>query len=150
MNLSLALIIHFLRLACHEVNDEHPDGESMSRAVHLIDYFKGHLRKVYVLIDADPRISRARKVIRWIMAEPRRQFTKRDVYQGTKGSFHRVEELDPILGLLESLGCIRQSETGNRPGPGRKPSPTYEVHPQLHDHYSHNSHNPDAGEAMPS
>src|SRR5262249_41381880 len=53
----LALIIHEMRLAAGEDLDNDVDGESMQRAAQLIDYFKSHARKVYVLMDADPKIA---------------------------------------------------------------------------------------------
>jgi hypothetical protein len=71
------------------------------------------------------------------------------MYQGLKGSFKTVADLEPVLSILIQHGIIRPEPVQDHTGPGRKPSPPFEVHPELvavHPHNSHNSHNP--GEAF--
>ena len=126
----LALILHYLRWACNEVHDERVDGESMGRAVRLIDYFKSHCRKVHAVMDSDPRVYLARKVLRWIVAEGIERFSRRDAHQAFRSLFKTVDQIDPILTLLEKHGLIREAIT-ERAGPGRKPSPTFEVNPHI-------------------
>jgi len=43
-----------------------------------------------------------------------------------------VELLEVPLSVLEKHQYIRLEETESRTGPGRKPSPTYEVNPVVH------------------
>jgi hypothetical protein len=137
----LALIVHYLRRASGEMTGDDVDGESMDRAAKLVAYFKAHARKVYAVMDADPRIAEARKVFRWIVARRLRRFQKRDAFQSLKGTFRTVEALDPVLSLLEKHALIRPELTPDPTGRGRKPSPFYEVHPRLHQLDPHNSHN---------
>jgi hypothetical protein len=136
----LALIVHFLRWACGELESDRADvdGESMARAVRLVDYFKAHARKVYALIDADPRIADARHVLQWLKDHPEpATFSRRDVHQGLRRNtrFENPENLAAPLKLLEEYGYVRAIPVkgGNRPG--RQAAPKFErnplwVHPQ--------------------
>jgi hypothetical protein len=126
----LALIVHFLRLACGEVTDENVDGESMNRAARLVAYFKSHTRKMYAVMDADPNNAAAKKLLRWI-AEGGRQFTRRDAYRAVRGTCKTVDHIDPILHLLENHGYIRPLPTPDEKRVGRKASPAFEAHPCL-------------------
>jgi hypothetical protein len=145
----LALIIHYLRWACDEAPDGDVDGESMARAARLIDYFKAHARKVYAVMDADPTTAAARRVLRWIVGQHQAHFQKRDAYQALKGTFQTIDELEPALTLLEKHGYIRPEPGQARAGPGRKPSPYYEAHPDLLRGDAHNSHNPQNQDGRP-
>jgi len=137
----LALILHFLRWGTSEVNEEDIDGVDMDGAAALVSYFKAHVRKAYALMDADPRIAEARFVLRWIVKEQKERFSKRDSYQGCKGTFKTVESLDEPFAILLKHGIIRLVQDDIRPGPGRKPSPIFEAHPDLFLPHSQNSFN---------
>jgi hypothetical protein len=145
----LALIIHYLRWACDKAPDGDVDDESMARAARLIDYFKAHARKVYAVMDADPKTAAARRVLRWIAGQRQPRFQKRDAYQALKGTFRTIDELEPALTLLEKHGYIRPEPGQARAGPGRKPSPYYEAHPDLLRDDAHNPHNPQNGATPP-
>src|SRR5262249_32100944 len=103
----LALILHYLRLTCGEGDGEEVDGESVERAARLVDYFKSHLRKVHVLMDADPHVASARRVLRWIQERGIDRFSKRDAFEGLKGTFKKVADLDAVLEVVEKYGYIR-------------------------------------------
>jgi hypothetical protein len=127
----LALVVHYLRWAFDEAPDGDVDGISMARATTLVRYFKDHAKKVYAVMDADPKTAAGRKVLRWIAGQRKARFQKRDAYQALKGTFKTIDDLEPILTLLEKHGYIRSEPSQDRPGPGRKPSPPYQVHPTL-------------------
>jgi hypothetical protein len=127
----LALIVHFLRWAAGEVQDEDVDCESMERAARLVAYFKAHARKVYAVMDADPRTATARRLLRWIIEGCLRQFTRRDAYRAMRGIYKSVDEVDPILDLLGKHGYIRAVASAADNRPGRKASPAFEAHPSL-------------------
>src|SRR5262249_45296103 len=74
-------------------------------------------------------VENAKRILRWIDHDRATSFTKRDIHQGKKGTFKRVEELDGPLSLLETHGYVRKMSEPERVGPGRKPSPIYEVNP---------------------
>jgi hypothetical protein len=78
---------------------------------------------------ADVFVDRAKKILRWIEKNTLASFTKPDVHQALRGTFKRVEELEPPLALLVSHGFIRKQEEVSGGGPGRKASPVYDVNP---------------------
>jgi hypothetical protein len=110
--------------------------DSVECAIDLGHYLIQHARAAYAEMGADPVIADAKHILAWIRRTEHRHFTKREAFEGTKGRFKRVEAMEPGLKLLIEHGFIRPWDAGERPGPGRKPSPTYDVHP-----YTHNSQN---------
>jgi hypothetical protein len=125
----LALILHHLRWACGEESGDAVDGESVTRAARLVAYFKSHAMKVYAVMDADPKIADARKVLKWIVAQGKPSFARKDAYQSLKGTFKTVDDLDAVLAVLHKHGLIRQQPPQAHPGRGPKPGPTYDVNP---------------------
>jgi hypothetical protein len=138
----LALIAHALRQACSEAEGDDLDGERMRRAALLTDYFKGHTRKVYAVMDADPKVLAARLVLRWLERHPEFDtFTARDVHQGLRrqSGFGKPESIESPLDLLARHGYIRSiPETGGKL-PGR-PTRRYERNPRWV--YPQNPQNP--------
>ena len=114
--------------------------DRVKRAIHLGEYLIQHARATYAEMGADPVMADATHLLTWITREAQTHFTKRGAFEGTKGRFRRVEAMEPALRLLMEHGYIRQRELENRTGPGRKPSPTYDVNP-FSAHNSPNSQN---------
>ena len=52
------------------------------------------------------------------------------VFRGLQERFSTVADLLPVLELLERHDLIRPVGEPPRPGPGRKPSPVYRIHPK--------------------
>ncbi len=129
----LALIVHSLRLVHGDVDDESIDGESLQRAVRLVAFFKQHARKVYSLMDADPRIADARKVFKRIIDDHTERFTKRDVHSCHRAMFQTADDIDPVLAVLERNYLILPLGDLDRGGPGRKSSPAYLVNPLVYE-----------------
>jgi hypothetical protein len=124
----LTLVIHLLRWACGEkVDPDTADAESVIRAGELITYFKAHCRKVHACMETDPRITMARKLVKWMLG--RKRFTRREAYHAVKGTVKTVERIDPVLDLLVSHNIIRPEQPAERIGAGRRPSQAYEVNP---------------------
>jgi replicative DNA helicase len=113
--------------------------DTVTHAIRIGHYLIVHALAAYTLMGADPEVERAQIVLGWVTAQERTHFTVREVYQGTKGRFKKVAELTPALRILLEHGFIREAAPPFHPGPGRKPSPTYEVNPLA---YSQNPHNP--------
>jgi hypothetical protein len=120
----LALVVHLLRLVCGETDLDLVDGESMGRAAELVAYFKSHARKVYAEMVADARAARARKVLHCLAQNPALSgdpagFSRRDLHQHLRRTFHDPAELDAPLALLTDLGYLRAVvlDRGGRPGP---------------------------------
>jgi hypothetical protein len=128
----IALVLHMLRWAAGEVEDEDVDGESVGRAAEVIAYFQGHCRRVYHALDADPEVAAARHVKDWLEAHPElRIFTRRDVHQALRNGerFSDPASLKEPLEMLERYGYLRRKSADPRErGPGR-PSDCFERNP---------------------
>jgi hypothetical protein len=110
------------------------------RAVRLGEYYLGHARAAFGLMGADQRIQDARRAVRWlgghfrdfVKTEKGTPFlTKRDLHVGVWGGSRTVEEVEPVIDLLNKHGYLRPVPTSTRKGPGRHPSPRYEVNPSV-------------------
>ena len=138
----LALVLSCLRLASRPVSSSLLDGvpasgddviaQDVYGASRLVDYLKGHARKVYAILDADPRVADARRVLRCLAENPdllESSFTRRDIYQHLRKTFRTPESLDQPLTVLAEhrfLRAIPPARNNGRPGlvPDR-----YEVNP---------------------
>src|SRR5262245_41769283 len=70
----------------------------------------------------------ARYVLRWIERHGRREFTKSEAQHHGKRRFPKADDIDPALAELTRRGYIRPRPV-EPTGPGRPPSPTYDVNP---------------------
>jgi replicative DNA helicase len=124
---------------------ESPISETtMENAITLGRYFIAHAQAAFAEMGADPLVEDAKRALRWIEKNGQETFTKRTAFEGLKGKYKRVTDLDPILELLTQHEFIRPKEAPTKEGPGRRPSQVYEVNPNFKglSHYSHYSHNP--------
>jgi hypothetical protein len=78
---------------------------------------------------ADPVVEDAKFVLAWVARKGLDSFSERDAFEGTKGRFKKVDALRPALALLINHGYVRPLGTDARTGPGRRPSPVYQVNP---------------------
>lgn len=142
--LRIAGLLHIATLiGSHNSHNSHNNeisAETLADALRLAHYLIAHARAAFLEMGADPAIAGARRALVWIESRDTREFTKRDLFQGIKGSVPKADDLDPILKVLCDHGYIRPVDMGERGGPGRKPSQRYDVHPDLSSG-SHNSHN---------
>jgi hypothetical protein len=138
----LALVLHCLRLVTHEAEDEDVDGDSLERAAKLVSYFQSQARKVYSLIDADPRVADARRALRWLQAysvnsvnsvkgSGQVTVSKRELHAALWGGSRSVDDVDQVLSLLLKHGYLRPAPPEDREGPGRRPSPVFETNPYI-------------------
>jgi hypothetical protein len=123
----LTLIAHLLH-----TDDDKADvnAGAVERAASLVSYFKSHARRVYAMMDADPRIAEAKKILAWIAREGRDDFKRWEVHKDleSKGMFPDPDSMDRPLELLEKHGYIK-SRSEESQGTGRHPKPTYLVNP---------------------
>ena len=117
-------------------------------AVELARYLIPHAEAILNMMQAKEASGDddARYVLRWIERHGRREFTKRDAQQHGKRRFPKADDIDPALAELTRRGYIRLRPS-EATGPGRPPSPSYEVNPAAFadadaEKRSHNSHNP--------
>lgn len=105
--------------------------ETMERAIQVGHYLIPHARAAFAEMGADPALNDAVHILSWIKRKELSTVTKREIFEGTKGRFKKVNELENPLRLLIEHGYIREPAPGERQGPGRSPSPTFEVNPYL-------------------
>lgn len=112
-------------------NSEISDSE-MARGIRLAHYLLAHAQAAYAEIGADPAIDAAKTILRWVDKAGVQSFSKRECYRGVRGPlFRSADDCDAPMRLLADHGYIREIESTERGGAGRKPSPTYEANPQL-------------------
>lgn len=129
------------------------EGRTIAAAVEIARYLVPHAEAVLnmMLASEDTADDDARYVLRWIERHGRREFTKSEAQHHGKRRFPKADAIDPALTELTRRGYIRPTPVETT-GPGRPPSPAYEVNPAAFAHAtekrSHNSHNsPDVPEA---
>jgi replicative DNA helicase len=102
---------------------------TVRRAIEIARYLIPHARAAFALMGTDLAVADAEYILRWIGRQPGTAFTVRDLFEGTKGRFKKVKNLDPGLDLLEEHGHIRFRPPPEKKGPGRPPSPVFDVNP---------------------
>ena len=112
---------------------------TVENAILIGRYLIPHARAAFAEMGADAVVEQSKTILRWIEHQNAREFTKRDLHQALRGRFKRVEELDAPLALLVNHWFIRKLPEPASAGPGRKPSPTFEVNPLW---ATQNTHNP--------
>ena len=131
---AVARIAGLLHLAAH-VNDgwRTPiSAETMRDAVRLGEYFTAHAIAAFDAMGSDPDQHAARAIHAWIERTKPERFTVRQLFSKLpRSKFPTVADLEAPLDLLEQHGWIRRQPDPERTGPGRRPSPTYLVHPDL-------------------
>jgi hypothetical protein len=122
-------------------------GPTIAAAVTIAGYLVPHAEAVLNMMSASEESTDddARYLLRWIERHGRREFTKRDAQQHGKRRFPKADDIDPVLAELTRRGYIRLRPL-DAGGPGRPPSPSYEVNPAAFanangEKRSHNSHN---------
>jgi len=103
--------------------------EAIGLARYLIPHADYVLRRV--LAGERPEVSGAHFLLQWIEDEHVREFTQRDCYRRFQRRFSSPEDLERALKELVDRNYIRRKECSVRGGPGRPPSPSYEVNPAI-------------------
>ncbi|MBI2826537.1 MAG: DUF3987 domain-containing protein [Planctomycetia bacterium] len=123
------------------------EGRTIAAAVEIARYLVPHAEAVLniMLASEETADDDARYVLRWIERHGRREFTKSEAQHHGKRRFPKAEDIDPALAELARRGYIRP-KPAETTGPGRPPSPAYEVNPATFadakpERRSHNSRN---------
>ena len=106
------------------------DARSMAAAISIARYLVPHAEAVLNMMLASEESSDddARYLLRWIERHGLPEFTKSEAQHHGKRRFPRAEDIDPALAELTRRGYIRP-KPATAVGPGRPPSPAYEVNP---------------------
>ena len=103
-------------------------------------YLLQHGRAAFALMGADENAAAAQRLLSWIRKEGLSTFSKRDAWQGCKGSFKRADDLDKPLALLVEHEYLRELPKPVRTKAGRPASPEFVFSPK-----GHNTHNAQNG-----
>jgi replicative DNA helicase len=114
----------------------------MLRALQISEFLCAHARIAFDMMDSDPIARSARHVLAWIQRTGATSFTGHQAYQALRAHFRAPAEMEAPLGLLIDHEIIRQRPAVPRTGPGRKPTPTYDVNPAIHARNTRNAHCP--------
>ncbi len=103
-------------------------------AIELARYLIPHAEAAFDLMEAkdSPTDEDARYILRWIRRHQKREFKKTDAQQHGKRKFPKANDINPAIETLIDRNYIRVRPTDTA-GPGRPPSPTYDVNPQVFD-----------------
>ena len=104
--------------------------ETMNAALEIIAVITRHSLAALDMMGADPTIAAARLVWDWIERGRLARFTVREAFNALRGTFPRVAKLREALEALEERGYVEVIEPP-RDGPGRPPSPTVRVRPEI-------------------
>ena len=102
--------------------------DALRRAVKLGEYLLAHAKHALAFMGTDPVVEDARWILGWIRKTQSAEFSKRDAFNASRHIFDTVTQMDPVLDLLLEHGYLRKRDV-DRPGPGRNPSPRFEVNP---------------------
>lgn len=132
---AVARIAGLLHLAEHDERAAPWDlpiaATTMGYAIQLGDYFLDHARVAYGSMGADPTLERLRRVLRWTRESALAEFSARACFNAVRSrEIPDMEALTPALELGVSYGYLRERPAPEKHGPGRKPSPVYEVNPE--------------------
>lgn len=117
---------------------------TVARAVELARYYAEHAKAAFALMQiADPFVDE-KKVLQFIKRRGDDVVSARDVFEMAKGTFKKMDVLQPVLDSLAELGWLTSVLMPTTRG--RRPSPMYVVHPaaftaQTPSHNSQNSQN---------
>jgi hypothetical protein len=135
----LALLLHLMHLAADPASSPSAPLPDLPRravvdAFRLISYFKSHARRVYASMGRKSRLGGdvVRALVRWMVRNRLAEFSTRDVHRNFDKFKQDPDALAGALDWLKAHNAIREREVPDAgPRPGRKPSPSYLVNPDL-------------------
>jgi hypothetical protein len=107
--------------------------ETIVAAVEIARYLIPHAEAVLnMMLASDETVDDdAYYILRWIKRHARQEFTKSEAQHHGKRRFPKADDIDLPLEELARRGFIRPKPTESS-GPGRPPSPVYEVNPAVY------------------
>jgi hypothetical protein len=127
----IAGILHAIEHA-HGAPWEHLiTAETMNAALEIMAVITHHSLAALDFMGTDYVIDHARHVWRWVERSRLPLFTVREAFNNLRSRFQRVSEIHAALDVLEERGYVELLPPGKREGPGRPPSPTVQVRPEI-------------------
>jgi len=100
-------------------------------ALALGGYFTAHAGAAFSEMGGNVEQDNTRELLAWISRQRVARFTVADVWRNYNHRFAGKDEVSACLARLVSRHYIRPAQTEPKTGPGRKPSPAYDVNPAL-------------------
>lgn len=125
---ALARVAAVLELAEMGLTAEEVSEVAMRNALQLGHLLIEHARAAFSLLGTDAVDTDAVALVRWIKAEGREQFTRREAQKAQEGRFRSGERLDKALDRLVDGESLREFKLIR---PGMRPSKAYRVNPGL-------------------
>lgn len=128
--LRIAGILHLVEHADHPSPwDLAIADTTITSAMVLGEYLIEHAKIAMGEMSADPELADAMYVLRHVEASGELEFSRREMFERTKGRLKTVSRLEVALGVLAEHGFVRALARPAPRGPGRPPGPSYEVNP---------------------
>jgi hypothetical protein len=102
--------------------------DTMERSLNLATLLIDAALAVFNLMERDPTIEDAQKILAWFQRQGQPSFTVRDCFCAHQGRFKKVENIHAPLHLLEEHAYIRRAPKQNV---AFRPSEVYEVNPNV-------------------
>jgi len=102
--------------------------ETMNNALQFAAILAEHALLVFGYMGADKSLEAAKKVWSWVERNRQEQFTARDCFQALKGTYKRMDDLNPAISVLIERYYIREQDKEGKPG---RPSRIFTVHPKI-------------------
>lgn len=101
--------------------------DTFNKALLIGRYFLEHAKAAFSLMGADKNIEDCKYVLKWIRKQGQHQLEKRDILRGNR-RFKNVEELEPVLKVLNEYGYLKEFEK-QREGAVKRFDKFYKVNP---------------------
>lgn len=119
----IALIIHELRIECHETDEWDIDGQSMENAGAICDYFKAHAKKVHSVMGESGPDRVVRRVLEWMGKRSKREITMRELVSGK--FCKKASEATQMMHDMQDRGYGRIEQSIGKKG---KPRSVFRLH----------------------
>jgi hypothetical protein len=104
--------------------------EPMGRALAIARYLLEHAKNAFLSMGSDPAVEKAKHVLDRLKRYRIDTVSKRGIQTAHPSLFRKSSDVDAVLAILVERGWLRTRPAAPR-GPGRPPSPTYDVHPEV-------------------
>ena len=95
---------------------------TMQQALALAAFYQAHALAAFDAMGADYDLHAARHVWRWVERVKKTTFTARECFQALRGTYKKMEQLNPAFPVLIERGYLIEQEPPSKPArkPGRK------------------------------
>jgi hypothetical protein len=127
----LAGVFHAVVLNIRQ-NDVEISRDTVERAIKLGTALIPHARAAFDMMERDPKVDHALKILEWVRRKRLKTFTARDCFCDHRSRFNEMAVLRPVLAFLVECDYLRAlPKTTTTKKKGRPPSELYAVNPSV-------------------